>query len=106
MPSDASVGTILQLLQNDPHQWSMRPCATCQAMTSIVGKDFGCVLYAKRKVTKTFTGDEVVEILRQAIDDQLRVPESNRYSVVNGVLEACGITHKRFDRIFDVLEAK
>lgn len=34
---------VLRLLQNDPHQWSTRPCSTCQAITEIVGKPFGCV---------------------------------------------------------------
>lgn len=28
---------ILELIQDDPHQWSTRPCSTCQAVTSIVG---------------------------------------------------------------------
>ena len=30
--------TVLDLLQNDPHQWSTRPCDTCKAISSIVGK--------------------------------------------------------------------
>jgi hypothetical protein len=40
---------VLRLLQNDPHQWSTRPCATCQAVSSIVNRPFGCVLFAKNK---------------------------------------------------------
>jgi hypothetical protein len=40
---------ILTLLQNDPHQWSTRPCPTCRAITSIIGKPFGCILKAKQK---------------------------------------------------------
>ncbi len=41
--------TILNLLQNDPHQWSTRGCQTCKAISSIVGHPFGCYLYAKQK---------------------------------------------------------
>ena len=36
---------VLQLIQDDPHQWSTRPCATCQAITSITAKPFGCIKY-------------------------------------------------------------
>lgn len=36
---------ILELIQDDPHQWSTRPCSTCQAVTSIVGVPFGCMKY-------------------------------------------------------------
>ena len=38
---------VLRLLQVDPHQWSTRPCSTCRAVSSLVGKAFGCILYAK-----------------------------------------------------------
>ena len=44
---------ILRLLQNDPHQWSTRPCQTCQAITDIVGKPFGCV-YMRETGNRTF----------------------------------------------------
>ena len=43
---------VLSLLQNDPHQWSTRPCETCRAISSIVGRDFGCILHAKRQVAR------------------------------------------------------
>lgn len=40
---------VLRLLQGDPHQWSKRPCATCRAVSSIVGEPFGCLLFAKQE---------------------------------------------------------
>ena len=39
------MGPVIDLIQNDPHQWSTRPCSTCQAITSIIGKPFGCIRY-------------------------------------------------------------
>ena len=30
----------------DPHNYSKRPCGTCQQMTKALGKPFGCVRYA------------------------------------------------------------
>ena len=33
---------VLRLWESDPHQFSSRPCSTCQAITSIVGRSFGC----------------------------------------------------------------
>jgi hypothetical protein len=33
----------LQLIQDDPHQWSSRPCQTCKAVSSLIGKPFGCL---------------------------------------------------------------
>ena len=43
---------ILALLQNDPHQWSTRPCSTCSSITAIIGKPFGCILKANQSVKK------------------------------------------------------
>lgn len=40
---------VLALLQRDGHSWSSRPCTTCEAITSIVGKPFGCVVVSRRK---------------------------------------------------------
>lgn len=40
------VDSILSLLQDDPHQWSARPCATCRAISTIVARPFGCLKYA------------------------------------------------------------
>lgn len=34
--------SVLKLIQDDPHQWSNRPCSTCGAITSILGRPFGC----------------------------------------------------------------
>ncbi len=40
---------MLRLLQDDPHQWSDRPCPTCRPISSMIGADFGCSLYAERR---------------------------------------------------------
>lgn len=45
----ALVDASLRLIQDDPHQWSERPCSTCRAVSSIVGKPFGCLVYAERR---------------------------------------------------------
>jgi hypothetical protein len=39
----------LRLLQDDPHQWSDRPCPTCRPISSIIGKPFGCYEYQRRR---------------------------------------------------------
>jgi hypothetical protein len=44
--------TVLDLMQGDPHQWSTRPCATCQAVSAIVGRPFGCYAYARTRVAQ------------------------------------------------------
>jgi hypothetical protein len=31
-----------ELIEKDPHQWSSRPCPTCQEVSEIIGKPFGC----------------------------------------------------------------
>ncbi len=41
--------TVLDLLHDDPHQWSTRPCPTCGAVSRIVGRPFGC---SKRALEK------------------------------------------------------
>ncbi len=41
--------TVLSLIQDDPHQWSKRPCPTCRAVSSMIGTDFGCNLFEKEK---------------------------------------------------------
>lgn len=43
------VGAVLDLLQADPHSWSERPCPTCRPISAIVGRPFGCYLYAERR---------------------------------------------------------
>jgi len=37
---------VLRELQADPHQWSSRPCSTCRTISAIIGKPFGCYVYA------------------------------------------------------------
>ena len=41
--------TALRLIQEDPHQWSARPCQTCRSVSTLIKKPFGCVLYAQQK---------------------------------------------------------
>jgi len=43
------VEPILELIQKDPHQWSKRPCSTCSAISTIIGKPFGCILKATKE---------------------------------------------------------
>lgn len=38
----------LKVIQDDPHQWSGRPCSSCRAVTAIYGKPFGCIARALR----------------------------------------------------------
>lgn len=40
------MSTALDLLQADPHSWSTRPCPTCRPISAIIGRPFGCYLYA------------------------------------------------------------
>lgn len=44
--------SVLALIQNDSHCWSMRPCQTCKAITSITGKKFGCYKYQEENNNK------------------------------------------------------
>jgi len=37
------VDTVLRLIEGDPHQFSTRGCQTCQAVSSIVARSFGCI---------------------------------------------------------------
>lgn len=37
--------SALELIQNDPHQWSERGCQTCRAVSTILREPFGCVLF-------------------------------------------------------------
>ncbi len=43
-----TLDVVLRLIEGDPHQWSSRPCQTCQAVSSLVGKPFGCNKRASR----------------------------------------------------------
>lgn len=42
-------GQAFKLLEEDPHQFSSRGCATCRSVSGIIGRDFGCIAEAKRK---------------------------------------------------------
>lgn len=43
------LGAALQLLQEDPHTWSTRPCGTCGAVGRILGQPFGCTVYRQQR---------------------------------------------------------
>lgn len=45
---------IVDIVQGDPHKWGSRPCASCQAVTQILGEPFGCIKYQRRS---TVSGD-------------------------------------------------
>ena len=34
--------SVVKLIEADPHQWSKRPCGTCAAVSTIIGRPFGC----------------------------------------------------------------
>ncbi len=36
------IDALRDLIYNDSHRWSKRPCQTCRAITSIIKKPFGC----------------------------------------------------------------
>ena len=40
------LSAALDMLQEDSHQWSERPCPTCRAITGLLGRVFGCYKYA------------------------------------------------------------
>ncbi len=46
------IDAVLSILQDDPHQWSDRPCETCRNIGSIVGKPFGCYEFQRRRLTR------------------------------------------------------
>ena len=49
---DAAVARLMKavtnMLQEDGHPWSARPCETCRNVSAILGYDFGCVKLAKK----------------------------------------------------------
>ena len=51
------MASVLNVLQNDPHQWSTRPCATCRTITDVTGQKFGCYLYAERRANQPLDPD-------------------------------------------------
>lgn len=38
----------LNLIEKDPHQWSSRPCSTCETISNLLDRDFGCVKVRKK----------------------------------------------------------
>lgn len=39
---------VARLLESDPHQFSTRPCPTCQTVSAMLGRPFGCSAKATR----------------------------------------------------------
>lgn len=44
-----SLDVVLRGLQADPHVWSSRPCGTCQTISTMLARSFGCVRYAEER---------------------------------------------------------
>ena len=53
------VNSVLRQLQDDPHQWSDRPCPTCCAVSAIVHKPFGCYEYQRQRAKREEDKDEL-----------------------------------------------
>ena len=47
--SNILIDAVLDIIQKDSHQWSMRPCQSCQTISSIIGKPFGCYKYQEQR---------------------------------------------------------
>ena len=35
-------GTALKIIEQDPHQFSARSCASCRTVSELIGRPFGC----------------------------------------------------------------
>lgn len=46
------IDAVFALIQDDPHQWSDRPCGTCRSITALAGKPFGCYEYQRKRSAK------------------------------------------------------
>jgi hypothetical protein len=44
------IDALVNILNEDGHQWSTRPCPTCRVITAVIGKPFGC---DKRRLSKS-----------------------------------------------------
>lgn len=42
----------LDIFAADAHRFSIRPCATCQNVSTVIGKPWGCIALAKRAASK------------------------------------------------------
>ena len=40
---------VLRLVDDDNHDWSSRPCQSCNAVTALAGRPFGCVRVARQR---------------------------------------------------------
>ena len=47
-PSLAEV--ICRLIESDPHQWSSRPCQSCNQISTLLGRPFGCQRKARSQL--------------------------------------------------------
>ncbi len=49
---------VLRLIEEDPHQWSTRPCHTCTTISNLTKVRFGCVRleYEKRMLAQSPQG--------------------------------------------------
>ena len=43
---------IARLFESDCHSWSTRPCATCNEISKLLGRPFGCIARAELAKTK------------------------------------------------------
>jgi len=50
--SNILMDAVLDIIQNDPHQWSNRPCESCRTISGIIGKPFGCYEYQEKREKK------------------------------------------------------
>jgi hypothetical protein len=41
------LAAVLALWESDPHVFSKRPCPTCNAVSVLAGRAFGCINYAR-----------------------------------------------------------
>ena len=46
---DIIMDTVVKTIGMDGHQWSKRPCQTCRAVSSLIGRPFGCYWYQAKK---------------------------------------------------------
>lgn len=46
------IDAMAGMLQDDPHQWSERPCATCKSISGFLGRAFGCYLLMEQRAER------------------------------------------------------
>ena len=44
------MGSVVETIGVDGHQWSDRPCQTCKAVSGLIGRPFGCYWYQAKKI--------------------------------------------------------